>query len=101
LRQVEKLYFEILARDDVFPLPAQPTPVDLGQAGAAGLPEKAKQQGRYRLTDNEIEKRKRTVKQAQELMKESDYTKTWEQIADDLGMSDRTLRDWRHNPIYS
>jgi hypothetical protein len=43
LRQVEKLYFEILARDDVFPLPAQPTPVDLGQAGAAGLPKEPPQ----------------------------------------------------------
>ena len=64
------------------------------------LPSKPKQKGRYRLTQNEIRGRKKIVKEAEKVFKESVPKKTWKQIADEFDIPERTLRDWRHNPIY-
>jgi hypothetical protein len=62
--------------------------------------EKPKQIGRYRLTEDEVKRRKKIVKDANRFMRESNYVKTWKQIAIELDIPERTLRDWRHNPIY-
>lgn len=62
--------------------------------------EKPRQKGRYRLTQDEIRQRKKIVKEAKRIFKESDPKKTWKQIAYELDIPERTLRDWRHNPQY-
>jgi len=62
--------------------------------------EKPKQKGRYRLTPDEIKRRKKIVKEAERIFKSSDPKKTWKQIANELDIPERTLRDWRHNPQY-
>lgn len=66
----------------------------------AEKPEKPKQKGRYRLTKDDIKRRKKIVKDAKRIFKESNPKKTWKQIAYELGIPERTLRDWRHNPEY-
>lgn len=63
-------------------------------------PERPKQKGRYRLTPEEIKRRKRIVKEAIRLFNQADPKKTWKQIAYELDIPERTLRDWRHNPQY-
>ncbi len=77
----------------------QPVRVDAAQADA-GKPEKPKQAGRYRLTHDEIKRRKKIVKDAERIFRESNPRKTWKQIAYELEIPERTLRDWRHNPQY-
>ena len=59
-------------------------------------PEKPKQKGRYRLTKEEIKKRKKIVKEATRIKNESPF-KTWQQVANEIDVPVRTLRDWRHN----
>lgn len=61
-----------------------------------GLPPTPKKRGRYRLTDEEIARRQEIVKQAEQL-KASDPRKKWKEIAYELDIPERTLRDWRHN----
>ncbi len=60
-----------------------------------------KQKGRYRLTPDEIKARKEVVKKANLIFNEANPKKTWKEIANDLGIPERTLRGWRHNPIFS
>lgn len=55
--------------------------------------------GRYRLTKEDIEHRKNIVLQARVLRAENPY-KLWAEIANELDIPERTLRDWRHNPLY-
>jgi hypothetical protein len=62
--------------------------------------EKHNQKGRYRLTEYEIKRRKKIVKDAIRIFKKSNPKKTWKQIAYELDIPERTLRDWRHNPQY-
>jgi hypothetical protein len=63
------------------------------------LPSKPKQKGRYRLKPSEIKFRKQRVKDANQ-MKKDNPQKQWKEIdkifADELNISDRTFRDWRH-----
>lgn len=61
--------------------------------------EKTKQKGRYRLTPEEIKNRKEIVKKAKKIKKDNP-SKLWKQIATELEIPERTLRDYRHNPIY-
>jgi hypothetical protein len=57
------------------------------------------QKGRGKLGKDEIQRRKKIVREAEKIKKENpDFL--WEKIADDLGIPERTLRDWRHNPTY-
>ncbi len=58
-----------------------------------------KQKGRYRLTDDEINYRKDKVSEANKIKKESPDL-YWKEIAKRMDIRERTLRDWRHNPIY-
>lgn len=62
--------------------------------------DKPKQKGRYRLTKSEIKTRRKIVSEAERIYKESSPKKTWKQVAYELDIPERTLRDWRHNPIY-
>ena len=64
-------------------------------------PEKPpKQKGRYRLTPEDIKQRKNIVRQANRIRRENPGC-NWKWVAQQLDhMSDRTLRDWRHNPKY-
>ena len=63
---------------------------DRGQAGEGG---------RYRLTKDDIKFRKKKVKEAAEIKKQ-DPSKYWKEIALEVDVPERTLRDWRHNPVY-
>jgi hypothetical protein len=58
-----------------------------------------KQRGRYRLTQDEINRRKEIVKKAEKLFKTTTPKITWKQIAVDLDVPERTLRDWRHGAL--
>ena len=58
-----------------------------------------KQKGRYRLTDDQIKLRRKIVRDAIKRKQESPL-KTWKEVARELDIPERTLRDWRHNPIY-
>lgn len=57
-------------------------------------PEKPKQKGRYRLTPEAIKARKKIVKEA-EKRKRTDPRKTIKEIAYELDIPERTLREWR------
>lgn len=74
-----------------------------GQAQPTGLQRETvggvKDKGRYRLTDDEIKSRRKRVREAKKRKKESPQM-LWKQIAKDLDLPERTLRDWRHNPLY-
>jgi len=61
--------------------------------------EKQKHKAHYRLTKDDIRYRKNIVKKAEALRKENPKL-LWQKIADEVGVPERTLRDWRHNPIY-
>ncbi len=61
---------------------------------------KPKQKGRYRFTKNDIQYRKTIVKKANAIKKEQPG-KLWKEIAFELGVNPKTLRDWRHNPLFS
>jgi hypothetical protein len=77
---------------------SQPAFRDLTQVGQDAMTAKPeKQKGRYRLTKDEIKTRKKVVKEAERLRRESDNKKTWKQIANELDIPERTLRAWRHN----
>ena len=67
---------------------------------AVAKPEKPKQKGRYRLTQDQIKQRKKIVKDANRIFRASNPKKTWKEIAYELDIPERTLRDWRHNPLY-
>jgi len=54
----------------------------------------------YRLTEEEIARRKELVATAELLRREKAPPKKWIEIAKALDISERTLRDWRHNPMY-
>jgi hypothetical protein len=56
-------------------------------------------QGRYRLTKDEIDNRRKIRKKAEKI-KRKNPEKYWKEIANELEIPERTLRDWRHNPIY-
>ena len=70
---------------------------DVVQVDAA-KPEKPKHKGRYRLTREDIKKRKEIVKDANE-RKKNNPRKTWKEIASEMDIPERTLRDYRHNPL--
>jgi hypothetical protein len=78
-------------------------PIGVNQSAAqvsTAKSEKPQQKGRYRLTKDEIKRRKKIVKDAERIFRESNPKKTWKQIAYELDIPERTLRDWRHNPQY-
>jgi hypothetical protein len=50
----------------------------------------------YRLTKDDIKYRKQKVKEAK-IMRAEDPSRVWKDIAKELGIPERTLRDWRHN----
>jgi hypothetical protein len=52
---------------------------------------------RYRLTQEEIERRKKIVKEAEKLKSAG---LLWKQVAKQLIIPERSLREYRHNPIY-
>jgi hypothetical protein len=62
--------------------------------------EHRKQKGRYRLTEEEVKFRRQKVKEANKI-KKVDPQKSWKEIdkafADELNISERTFRSWRHN----
>jgi hypothetical protein len=62
---------------------------------------KQAQMGRGDLTTPEINYRREKVRRANQI-KEQDPPKTWKEIAKDkeIDLPERTLRDWRHNPLY-
>ncbi len=60
---------------------------------------KQTQMGRGKLTDPEIKHRRDVVARAEQLTAD-DPQKTWKQIALDLDLPERTLREWRHNTTY-
>lgn len=68
--------------------------------GGMTEPEKPKQVGRYRLTAQEIKFRRQKVKEAEKIKKDNPQ-KQWKEIdkgfAEELNISDRTFRSWRHN----
>lgn len=72
--------------------------IELKAGGSEGEAVMAKQQGRYRLTVDDITYRKEIVKKAEEIHR--DTGKSWKLIARQLGIPERTLRDYRHNPLY-
>jgi hypothetical protein len=59
-----------------------------------------KKQGRYRLTADEIEYRRKMVKEAEQIKKENPQ-RLWKEIdlemAGKLEIAERTFRAWRHN----
>jgi len=69
------------------------------QTEHGALPETIRKTGRYRLSEEEIKNRKNIVKQAEKSKRENPDL-LWEKIASDLLIPERTLRDWRHNPLY-
>jgi hypothetical protein len=58
--------------------------------------EKSKRRGRLKLSKDEISFRRQKVKEA-EGMRKKDPQRPWKDIARELGIPERTLRDWRHN----
>jgi len=68
-------------------------------AGGADAPKqggKPKQKGRYRLTQAEIHRRRKKVKEVEKIKRDFPE-KTWKQIASEQDIPERTLRAWRHN----
>jgi hypothetical protein len=59
-------------------------------------PEEPKHKGRYRLTPDEIKFRNNKVKEAQKI-KDKHPEKYWKQIALEIDVPERTLREWRHD----
>jgi hypothetical protein len=107
---VVQVYFRRLEDWDVRPEALEPTESEYSKSAVADPnenaaqlqptePEAPKQKGRYRLTDNEIKERKKVIQIAMRLKRES-TGKTWKEVAVEMGIPERTLRDWRHNPLY-
>jgi hypothetical protein len=98
IRNIIKTYFFMLSEENIFPEPDGPL---AGQeTEPEPEPEKGlRQKGRYRLTPEEIKVRTKQVREAKKL-KKSDPSLGWKEIARTLGVPERTLRDWRHNPLY-
>ncbi len=68
-----------------------------GRAARSAAPTRRKKVDTFK--EEEIERHRKIVQKASRMLKE-DPDKTWKEIAAELHIPERTLRDWRRNPDY-